>query len=268
MKKERLAHGWSLREMCAHTGVDIATLSRVETGKQPPTEKVALACDAAWPDRRGWFLEYYEDSKSWIPASFRNWAEYENKATIVRSWTPGFIDGLLQTEAYACAQLKTGLGADDEMIRARLSGRLERQKRVLFREEPPLAWFVVDELSLFRQVGSPSVMVEQLRHLADVAAMDHVTIQVLPAIEHPAGASSFMVTENAAYAEHIASGFVYTSDEMVTVLGRLFDKLRSESEKASDSLAMIERLGKTWTGGRVLIPTPTAASASKSGTAA
>jgi transcriptional regulator with XRE-family HTH domain len=93
--------GWSLREFHARTGVDIGHASRIETGKAPPTETVAKACDAAWPERRGWFLEYYEESKSWVPAGFRNWAEYEDKAATLRDWYPGIITGLLQTEDYA-----------------------------------------------------------------------------------------------------------------------------------------------------------------------
>lgn len=261
MRKERLAHGWSLREMSARAGIDIATLSRVENGKRPPTEKLAMACDTVWPERRGWFLEYYEESKSWIPAGFRSWAEFEDKAVTVRSWTPGFIDGLLQTEAYARAQLETSPGASDDMVSARLASRMARQKRVLFRDEPPLSWFVVDALSLYRRVGSAEVMAAQMRHLAEVAVMDRVTVQVLQAVEHPAGASSFMVTESAAYAEHVAGGFVYTDEEMVTVLARLFDILRSESDKASESLATIGRLGETWTGGKAPTLTLTAGSA-------
>jgi transcriptional regulator with XRE-family HTH domain len=105
MRKERLAHGWSLREFHARTGIDIGHASRIETGKAPPTEKVAKACDDAWPERRGWFLEYYEESKSWIPAGFRSWAEYEDKATTLRDWYPGILTGLLQTEGYARAVL-------------------------------------------------------------------------------------------------------------------------------------------------------------------
>jgi lambda repressor-like predicted transcriptional regulator len=261
MKKERLAHGWSLREMSARSGIDIATLSRIENGKRPPTEKVAVACDAVWPERRGWFLEYYEESKSWIPAGFRSWAEYEDKAVSIRTWTPGFLDGLLQTRDYARAQLETSLGASGEVVQARLGSRMDRQQRVLFRDDPPSACFVVDALSLYRRVGSAAIMAAQMAHLAEVAAMAHVTLQVLPAVEHPAGASSFMVTDAAAYAEHVVGGFVYTDEEMVTSLARLFDSLRSESDKASESLAMIERLGKAWTGGKAPTPMPTAASA-------
>src|ERR1700730_18293000 len=100
MRKERLAHAWSLRELSTRTEIDFATLSRVENGKRPPTEKLAKACDALWPERKGWFCEYYEESKSWVPAGFRNWPEYEDKAASIRVWSPGGVDGLLQTEGY------------------------------------------------------------------------------------------------------------------------------------------------------------------------
>jgi transcriptional regulator with XRE-family HTH domain len=118
MRKERLAHGWSLREFHARTGIDIGHASRIETGKVPPTEKVAKSCDDAWPERRGWFLEYYEESKSWIPAGFRSWAEHEDKAATLRDWYPGILTGLLQTEGYARAVLSVSPAVSDEVVAA------------------------------------------------------------------------------------------------------------------------------------------------------
>ena len=38
LKKERLAHGWSLPELSRRTGIDAGHLSRLENGKRPPTE--------------------------------------------------------------------------------------------------------------------------------------------------------------------------------------------------------------------------------------
>jgi hypothetical protein len=261
MKKERLAHGWSLREFSARTGVDFTTLSRIESGKRPPTEKVAKACDVAFPGRRGWFFEYYEESKSWVPAGFRSWAEYEDKAVTLRTWTPGVIDGLLQTQDYARELLSTA-GATAEVTEARLASRMARQARVLLRDDPPLAWFVVDELSLYRLVGSAEVMAGQMRHLADVGTLPNVTLQILPAVAHPAGASGFVVTDSAVYAEHVIGGFTYTEAETVTAALRLFTRINAESSKASESLAMIGRLGELWTtGGSPLTQTRTAASA-------
>jgi transcriptional regulator with XRE-family HTH domain len=249
MKKERLAHGWSLREFSARTGIDFTTASRIENGKRPPNEAVARACDAAWPERRGWFLEYYEESKSWVPAGFRSWAEYEDRAVTLRVWSPGVIDGLLQTESYARALLSTVPGATDEIVSARLANRMKRQQRVLMGEDPPASWFMVDELSLYRAAVNAEAMAEQMRKLAQIAVMPNVTLQVLPAVAHPANASELIITDSAAYVEHLMGGLVYTEGETVTALERLFTSIHSESEKASESLAMIERLGETWASG-------------------
>ncbi len=54
MRKERLAHGWSLPELSGRMGVNAGHLRRIENGKRPPTEALALACDEVFPERRGW----------------------------------------------------------------------------------------------------------------------------------------------------------------------------------------------------------------------
>jgi transcriptional regulator with XRE-family HTH domain len=263
MRKERLAHGWTLRELSDRTGIDFTTLSRIENGKRPPNEKTAKACDAVFPERKGWFLDYYDESKSWVPAGFRSWAEYEDKATVLRAWSPEVLHGLLQTEDYARAQLKTLPDATDEMINARLSARMARQQRVLMRENPPLTFFVVDELSLLREAESPQVMAVQMRKLIDVARLPHVTMQVFPAVIHPVSSSELIVTDNAAYVEHLVGGLVYTDDDAVAPLLRLFTMLQAESYRASESLRMFERMAEVWTGGSPAIPTRKAGPASK-----
>ena len=110
----------------------------------------------------GWFLEYYEESKSWVPAGFRNWAEYEEKAATLRDWYPGILTGLLQTEGYAREVLSVSPAVSAEVVAARLASRMARQQRALFRPEPPSAWFVVDEMALYRRAGSPETMAAQM----------------------------------------------------------------------------------------------------------
>ena len=66
VRKERLARGWSIHELSRRTEIAAGHLSRIENGKRPPTENVAVACDGVFPERRGWFLEYYEESKTWV----------------------------------------------------------------------------------------------------------------------------------------------------------------------------------------------------------
>ena len=52
--------------------------------------------------------------------------------------------------------------------------------------------------------------------LAEIAALPNATVQVLPAVAHPANASGFMVTDDAALCEHVKGSFVYTDEHSVT----------------------------------------------------
>jgi hypothetical protein len=265
MKKERLARGWSLREFSDRTGINFSHLGRIENGHRPPTENVAVECDRVFPGRRGWFREFYEESKTWMPPGFRDWSELEEKAASLRDWYPGIVTGLLQTEGYARAQLRTYPGATDDIVATRLAGRMRRQERVLYREDPPRVLFIIDEVALYRRVGSPAIMAGQLSHLLEVASMPNVTIQVMPAVEHPANASGFVIADDSAWCENVKGGFVYAG-ETVTPLPALFDTLHGECMKVSESSALFERMIGTWDrlGARAATATRTAASASRS----
>jgi hypothetical protein len=250
MRKERLARGWTLRELSARTGINFSHLGRIENGHRPPTEAIAKACDQVFPERAGWFCEYYEESKSWMPPGLRSWAEHEDKAVRLSVWAPGIVHGLLQTEAYARTFIAALPGVTTEVVAARLASRMERQRRVLYRkDDPPTIGFVVDHAALYRLVGSPEVMAAQMHHVASVASLAHVTLQVLPAIAHPATASELIIADNnAAYAEHLAAGGVYTEADTVAHLDRLFATIRAESYRASDSAAIIRKAEQTWIG--------------------
>ncbi len=250
MKKERLAHGWSLREFAARTGIDFTAASRIENGHRPPTEAVARACDAVWPERRGYFLELYEEMRTWAPPGFRNWAEYEDKAVRLRVWSPGILHGLVQTADYARALIAVEPAVTDEIARVRQASRMERQRRVLMREDPPSAWLVVDEMALYRLVGSHEAMAAQMERLIEVAALPKVTITVMPAVTHPANASEFIIVDDsAAYVEHMIGGFTYTDEAPISALAVRFDTLRGECYRVSESLALIREMRDLWAAG-------------------
>jgi transcriptional regulator with XRE-family HTH domain len=252
MKKERLAHGWSIAELARRMGdADPAHLGRVENGKRPPTEAIAVGLDAVFAERRGWFTDWLSESRQWpeVSATFRSWPDYEDRAASIRTWTPGIVDGLAQAEDYAAALIAVQPGITAEAASARLAARKERQRRVLGRQDPPPAWIVVDEMALYRLVGSREVMAAQMRHLLAVAAMPLVTLTVMPAIAHAAKASGFVLAEDAAWCEHLAAGGVYTDPQIVSMLAVRFDSLRAESYRASESAAMIGKAGELWTAG-------------------
>jgi transcriptional regulator with XRE-family HTH domain len=250
MKKERLARGWTLLELAEHTGLDAAHLGRVESGKRPPTTKIAEALDTVFPERRRYFTEWLDESQNWpeIPATFKSWSDYEDKSASLRDWSPSIITGLLQTQDYA----RTLLSVQDiskETLAVRLASRLERQQRVVGKDNPPVSRFIVDELSLYRQIGSPEIMAVQLRGMLEAAATPKITVQVLPAIAHPANASGFLLADDAAWVEHATAGYVFTDAKTLTELSSRFDMLRGECYRVSESLALIERLAEVWATG-------------------
>ena len=114
VRKARRAAGWTLTEFGQRIGYDPGQISRIENGKRPPTELFALMCDRAFPDRDGWFSEFYAESRTWIatPPWFRSWIEHEQRAAALRIWQLGVLSGLLQTEDYARAILTVEPGRD------------------------------------------------------------------------------------------------------------------------------------------------------------
>lgn len=264
VRRARRAAGWTLAELGQRIGYDPGQISRIETGKRPPTELFAQMCDRAFPDRDGWFSEFYAESRTWIatPPWFRSWIEHEQRAASLRIWQLGVLSGLLQTADYARAILTVNPGVTDDEVGARLAARLERQA-ILTRDDPLTAWFLVDEAALRRCVGSPEDMAAQLAHLAGIARLPTVTIQVVPNIAHAGLLGGFAVAESAAYVETAVAGQVFEDPEIIAGLLTRFDTLRSEAFRGSESLTLIERMCEEWkaTGVKAATQATTAGSA-------
>jgi hypothetical protein len=204
-------------------------------------------CDRVFPGRGGWFSEFYEESRTWIatPPWFRDWVDREQRAATLRNWYLGVLDGLLQTEDYARTIQGVTPGVTEDEVSARVAARMKRQA-ILTREDPPTAWFLLDETALRRCVGSPEVMASQMTQLAAIAHLPNVTIQVVPAIAHAGMVGGFALTESAAYVETAVAGQVFEDSEIFASLLTRFDTLRNEALRASESMALIERMGEEW----------------------
>jgi transcriptional regulator with XRE-family HTH domain len=145
VRKARLAAGWTLAEFGQRAGYDPAHLGRIENGKRPATKLIAEMCDQAFPERAGWFGEFYEESRTWIatPPWFRDWVDREQRASTLRNWYLGVVDGLLQTEDYACTIQGVTPGVTEDEVNGRVAARMKRQA-ILTSENPPTAWFLLD----------------------------------------------------------------------------------------------------------------------------
>jgi transcriptional regulator with XRE-family HTH domain len=166
---------------------DLLTLYGV-TDEQRRGRLLALARQANSP---GWWSNYSDVLADW----FETYLGLEAAASVIRTFELQFVHGLFQTEAYARAVTVLGHDATPpEEIDRRVSLRLKRQD-LLTAEGPPRVWSVIDEAALRRPVGGRAVMRAQLNHLAEVAGLPNVTIQVVPFGRggHAAASGSFTI---------------------------------------------------------------------------
>ncbi|WP_129843287.1 helix-turn-helix transcriptional regulator [Streptomyces sp. RFCAC02] len=134
---------------------------------------IALARQAGTP---GWWQKYNDVLPSW----FETLIGLEEAASVIRTYEVQFVPGLLQTPDYARACIRLGHPrAGEREIERRLELRMERQN-LLFKEDAPKLWAVVDEAALRRPLGGKRAMREQLRHLREVADQPNITLQIAP----------------------------------------------------------------------------------------
>ena len=180
-----------------------------------------------------------------------NFVGLEAEASSMRTWEPIILPGLLQTEAYMRALMRSGRSSDPpQHIDRRVALRLKRQGRLTSSAPLTLA-AIIDESVVRRVIGGSDVMNEQLRRLIEVAQLPNVTVQILPfdAGEHPFLGGSAALLEfretthpDVVYLEGLA-GDLY--EEQPSEVGRYRDEFDRLSTMALDhrlSLKMIEGL--------------------------
>jgi transcriptional regulator with XRE-family HTH domain len=124
----------------------------------------------------GWWREYGDAVPGWQAT----YLGLEQSASMIRGYEPRFVPELLQTPEYARALLTSVSGALDTDRTERQLAVLRRRQQILYREDPPHVWTVIDEGALRRLIGGTAVMRAQLGHLIDITRLGHVNIQVLP----------------------------------------------------------------------------------------
>jgi transcriptional regulator with XRE-family HTH domain len=114
------------------------------------------------------------------PRWFRAFRDLEADASEILEVRSEIITGILQTDAYIRAMFDAqGVDPADQIVEDTLRVRSDR-RRLLTKEKAAWFAFVLSESALRRRIGGPEVMAEQLRHLAEMALLPNVTIQVIP----------------------------------------------------------------------------------------
>ncbi|GAA3133315.1 DUF5753 domain-containing protein [Streptomyces echinatus] len=183
------------------------------------------------------------------PKKVRDLAALEAKAVELLSYGNHNLHGLVQTEEFMEALLRTQrpLLPEDQLERA-VAGRMAR-KRIFQRSPAPDLSFVLEEVTLRRPVGGKMVLNRQLQHLLELAQLPTVVIQVMPMAcwDHPGTGGRIQVLkfgDGAAVGrmDDEFGGRPVSDPKQLRILELRYGIIRSQALTARESLTFIEQL--------------------------
>jgi transcriptional regulator with XRE-family HTH domain len=270
LRRLRNEHGLTIDQVQEQSGGDIKapSISRWENGERSvrPTDlrllldiydvqgerRETLLTLSRQAKERGWWQSY----GSAIPEWFQVYVGLEAEASSVRVYESELVHGLLQTPDYYRAFLRAApAAADEDEAERKIEVRLARQER-LTGDDPPEYWAVLNEAVIRRVAGGADVMHKQLDHIAEMAKLPHVSVQVLPfgAGVHPAMDGSFEIlgfpelTDPAVvYLENQAGSLYLEEEAEIDRYERMFSHLIAKALDPEESRRMIARVARDLT---------------------
>ncbi len=223
--------GLTGEELSRRLGWSPSTVSRMENGRRPSTTtdviQYAVMCGASQSEvqpiveftRMAEHEDGYYLSDKRIGESLQSLIFHETSAKHSIIYEPQVIHGLLQTPEYARA-LVTAVkpDIDEDRVAGAVRTRMER-RRILSLPKPARFTFYVHEHALRLRIGSDQIMHEQLLHLVLTAAMDNVSLRVVPSAagERSALGGAFRLMEfcehrPTVYLDHLGGGGLFLDD--------------------------------------------------------
>ncbi|MFG3024853.1 helix-turn-helix domain-containing protein [Streptomyces sp. NPDC048254] len=197
---------------------------------------------------RGWWSPY----RLFMPSGFNISVGLEGDAKILRVYQPDVVFGLFQTAGYARAMFESAKPVDErntEFVERNIELRMRRKEIITRSDRPVEIHAILDEAVLRRVYGGPEVMREQYEHLAELATLDHVTLQILP-MSQPVYRchQNFILMELEPSMPHVVSVDALSTvnvtdkDTEIWAFRRRFDAMRAEAAGPSQTFDFLKRL--------------------------
>jgi transcriptional regulator with XRE-family HTH domain len=209
LRRVRENAGLTATELARRMGWPLTTISRMENGRRTSTTtdviQYVVICGMKAPEVRP-LVEFtrlaerkqgYYLSDKRIDGSLQSLIFHESSAEEVIGCEPQVIPGLLQTPDYARA-LITAVDSDidEDWVAGVVRTRMDR-RRILYLANPARFTFYIHEQALRLRVGTDRIMHEQLLHLVLTAALDNLTVRIVPSAagERSAFGGAFQLME-------------------------------------------------------------------------
>ncbi|MFI5725308.1 helix-turn-helix domain-containing protein [Streptomyces cyaneofuscatus] len=248
--------GLSQEQLGKRIGYSKSQVAMVERGARPPKGVFVQRADEVLGAQGALIVAAPKppkqtEQRSPLPDWFTPFADEEEKAWARHAYENHVIPGLLQTEAYARAVFTSHYPTyDDDEIEAKVAARLERQKLLTRRPLPDIS-FVLEMVVLTRPIGGRRVMKAQLHHLADVARLRHVRIQLMDPYreDHAALDGPFVLLETdkrqqIAYVEGQGGNFFITEHPELGDLFGQYGVTRAQAYTPERTLEKIEKMAE------------------------
>lgn len=181
-----------------------------------------------------------------IPGEWRDFVRLERQAVEIREYQMVLIPGLLQAPEYSHALLRNHRKWDsDRKIKELAEARARRLAEL---KPETLLWFVLDDITIRRVLGSEKVMKTQLDHLLSMFDNHRIRVSLMPeyAPQHPGLSGSFRIMNLSdgrlvGHSEHWGGQHVVSGTE-VNKLATVFSGLQAD---ALSPMASYEQIKKT-----------------------
>ncbi|MER7580880.1 helix-turn-helix transcriptional regulator [Kitasatospora sp. NPDC097691] len=251
VRSAREARGWTQDELAHAIGYSPTHVSAMETGRRPPTARLARELDKAFGFENVFVRKSRDLKSSTILEGFPEYVAHESKAVELRLFALGIVPGLLQTMDYARA-IASGAVRRGSITEDQAEERvtyLARRQANLRRESPPLIHAVLDESCLRRPVGGEATMAAQLDELAAFARMPNTVLQVAPfamgeerAFDLPVNILTLPDRSLMSYAESAHQGHLERDSGAVPPMLTAYYQLQAVALSQTESVALISQL--------------------------
>ncbi|MFJ6943993.1 Scr1 family TA system antitoxin-like transcriptional regulator [Streptomyces wuyuanensis] len=249
IKLWRTEAGVSREQLGKEANYEYETVKSMEQGRRKPSARLLQVADQMC-GAQGKLLAALEFLKPEpFPARSQEYMAIEAEAIALHWYEPLLIPGLLQTEEYARALISESCPPlDDETVEERVGARLRRQE-ALTRRSSVLFSFVLHEASLRTMVGGREAMTRQFSHLAEVALLRNVSIQILPmgrcngvALNGPLVLLESADHDHYAWAEGQKTSALHAERDKVSALSKSHDMIRRHALCVEDSAEFIRKV--------------------------
>ncbi|WP_433531306.1 helix-turn-helix domain-containing protein [Micromonospora sp. CA-263727] len=258
-------HGYSSEQLARAVGFPRQQLSALENGRRGPDidlieciceylqlsikRREALMAGAA----DGWATGWWMTDEARIGHRQARYADLESGTQAISEYALALIPGLLQTAEYADARMRSDPARQPDNFDpvAAVAARTRRQK-LLLNDAGAAYDLVLDESAVRYRAAEPSIIADQLRHIADLCAAHpkRISVRILPS--HPnitsysAPRSAYSIyryadqqATRAVAVETLTMDLVLTEPDEVDAYRQLHSRLRVASLEPAESLRIL-----------------------------